>query len=116
MSMKKVLQATFCAATALSLLSGCTYGLGYGYPFGLLYTGAQIPHGMERSEASGPGKAGDKQGEACATGILFLAAFGDATLDTAKKVGGITEVHSVELQQTSILGLYVQSCTVVHGK
>jgi hypothetical protein len=86
------------------------------YPSGSLYTGSQFPSSINRNETSGPGKSGDKVGEACATGILYAVAFGDASLDAAKKAGGITEVHSVEHHVTSILGIYMQGCTEVHGK
>ena len=111
MSTKNLLKVALGGAAAIFLL-----GCGYTYPFGVLYTGASVPHGVNRAELSGPGKSGDKQGEACATGILFLAAFGDASVDAAKKAGGITEVHSVEFHETNILGLYQQGCTVAHGK
>jgi hypothetical protein len=36
---------------------------------------------MDLLEGSGAGKADTKVGEACATGILGIAAFGDASLD-----------------------------------
>ena len=94
---------------------GCG-ALGGGYPSGSLYVGTTTPHGMDRNETSGPGKSGDKSGEACATGILGIVAFGDASLNAAKKAGGITEVHSVELRAMNILGIYSQGCTEVHGK
>jgi hypothetical protein len=87
-----------------------------GYPVGLIYTGTQIPHGMNRAAIDGPGRAGERSGEACVTGILYLAAFGDASLDAAKRVAQITDVHSVEFHSTSILGVYQQGCTVVHGR
>jgi hypothetical protein len=112
MSTMKLLKLATGGAMALTLF-GCA---GFGYPFGSLYTGTQIPHGINRNETSGAGKTGDKKGESCATGILFAAAFGDASLDAAKKAGGITEVHSVEFHNTSILGVYQQGCTEVHGK
>jgi hypothetical protein len=113
--------------TASVLAAGCFAGVigtppsgpGFGgglYPGGSLYTGVQFPHGMNHNEVSGPGKTGDKGGEACATGILGVAAFGDASLNAAKKAAGITEVHSVEFHGTNILGLYAQGCTEVHGK
>ncbi len=91
-------------------------GCGYAYPSGSLYTGASIPHGMDRAEMTGAAKTGDKFGEACATGILSIAAFGDASIDAAKKAGGITEVHTVDFRESNILGIYVQGCTQVHGK
>ena len=112
MSTKNLLKIATGGAMAVILL-GCG---GFGYPIGSLYTGIQTPSGINRAEVSGPGKSGDKAGEACATGILGAVAFGDASLDAAKKAGGITEVHSVEFHGTSILGIYSQGCTEVHGK
>lgn len=104
---------TAAAATTVAALVGCA---GLGYPTGSLYTGTQVPHGMNRAEVSGAGKTGDKGGESCATGILGLVAFGDASLDAAKKAAGVSEIHSVEFHNTNILGIYAQGCTEVHGK
>ena len=53
--------------------TGCG-GFTGGYPSGSLYTGVTAPHGVDRAEISGTGKTGDKAGEACATGILGVAA------------------------------------------
>jgi hypothetical protein len=114
MSAKTLLKIATGGAFAVFLL-GCG-AMNSMYPFGSLYTGVQSPHVTNRNETSGPGKSGDKAGEACATGILGLVAFGDASLDAAKKAGGITEVHSVEHHGTNILGIYVQGCTEAHGK
>jgi hypothetical protein len=94
----------------LALMSGC------GYPTGLVYTGVTQPHAATRAEVAGQGKTGDKKGEACATGILGLAAWGDASTDAAKKAAGVSDVHSVEFRGFSILGIYTQGCTEVHGK
>jgi len=95
-------------------LAGC---LGSGYPIGIIYNGTKMPHQMSRLEASGPGRTGDRAGAACATGVLGVVAWGDASIDAAKKAGAITEVHSVEFQPTAIFfGSYYQACTVVHGK
>lgn len=111
MSTKTLLKFATGGALAAFIL-----GCGVGYPTGSLYSGIQIPHGMDRAEVSGAAKSGDKHGEACATGILSLVAFGDASLDAAKKAAGVTEVHSVEFHGTNILGIYMQGCTEVHGK
>jgi hypothetical protein len=113
MSTKNLIKLATGGAMAVILL-GC--GGFLGYPSGSLYTGTQTPSGLNRNETSGPGKTGDKHGEACATGILYAVAFGDASLDAAKKAGGISEVHSVEFHSTNILGIYSQGCTEVHGK
>lgn len=96
------------------LLAGC---LGSGYPIGIIYNGTNMPHQMSRMETTGPARTGDRSGAACATGVLGVVAWGDASLDAAKKAGGITEVHSVEFKPTAVfLGSYYQACTVVHGK
>jgi hypothetical protein len=102
-------------AALLMTCTGCA-GLIGGYPHGSIYTGTQVPHSMMRAEASGPNKGGDRGAEACATGILGVVAYGDASLQAAKKAANITEIHSVEFHETNILGLYSQGCTEVHGR
>lgn len=99
---------------ALLLLTGC---LGSGYPIGVIYNGTSMPHQMDRMESTGPGRTGDRWGQACATGIMGAVAWGDASLDAAKKAGAVTEVHSVEFKPTLVaFGIYYRACTVVHGK
>jgi len=111
MSMTNIMRT--CIGTALAVL---VFGCGYNYPSGSLYTGATIPHDVNRTHTNGQAKSGDKAGEACATGILNLVAFGDASLDAAKKAGGVTDVHSTEFRGMNIIGIYQQGCTEVHGK
>jgi hypothetical protein len=57
-----------------------------------------------------------KKGEACATNVLGLVATGDASIETAKKVAGISNVSSISSDQFSILGLFSKYCTVVTGE
>jgi hypothetical protein len=112
--MNKSLKLSLMAAV-VTLTAGCT-SAGF-YPIGGIYDGKTIPHPMSKNENSGGGKTGDKVGESCAMGILGLAAFGDASVDAAKKQGGISDVHSVEFKNFSILGfVYTNACTEVHGK
>jgi len=106
--------ATFAVLGFIAVGSMACSALG-GYPTGSLYTGTQTPHGMMRLEGAGAAKGGTKTGESCATGILGIAAFGDATLASAKKAGGVTDVHSVEFGSLNILGIYTQGCTIVYG-
>lgn len=56
-----------------------------------------------------------KRGEACATSILTLFAFGDATVTTAKAKGSITQVAAVEHASFNVLGIYSTWCTIVKG-
>jgi hypothetical protein len=93
-------------------LAGC--GM---YPYGVIYNGTTTPHGMTRVNIDGTNKTGSKHGEACAEGIVWLAAWGDASTAAAKEAGGIKEVHSVEFRDSFVLGgLYHKACTVVHGE
>ncbi len=55
-------------------------------------------------------------GEACATSILGVVATGDASIDTAKKNGGVAQVTAVDHHTKSILGVYAKFCTIVYGK
>jgi hypothetical protein len=101
---------------------GVVFGLALGasgcatYPYGAIYDGTTTPHGMMRVNGDGTNKTGSKRGEACATGILALIAWGDASLSAAKEAGGIKELHSVEMRDTNILFIYHQGCTVAHGE
>lgn len=100
---------------AAPLLGGCTFIPGM-YPSGIIYNGTTTPHGLDRLEMAGPEKTGDRTGEACVSGILSLVAWGDASVDAAKKDGVVTDVESVEFKSFTILGIYSQGCTQVHGK
>lgn len=77
---------------------------------GLLVTATQGP-----VSASG-GPAGNRVGEACASSILGLVAIGDASIDTARRNGGIAEVTSVDRSYLQILFFYGRSCTIVRGR
>ncbi len=76
---------------------------------GWLYTG--VSAGLSVSAQAGP-----KTGKACASSILGIIATGDASIDTARRNGGITSISIVDEEMTNILGLYATHCTVVHGK
>lgn len=65
---------------------------------------------------TGPAAKSDKRGEACMQNVLGLVAWGDASIDTAKKNGGITQVASVEQLPTRVLSYYARYCTVVRGE
>jgi hypothetical protein len=59
--------------------------------------------------------SGTKKGMACQTSILGVYASGDASVEAAKKAGGITKVTGVDATAESILGFYAKYCTVVRG-
>ena len=101
---------------AMVAVSGCAPLMNQGYPVGAVYNGTKVPSVLDEVEVSGDNKAAPKVGRACTSGILGVAAWGDASIDAAKRAGGITSVHSVEYDVMAILGfVYVNACTVVHG-
>lgn len=106
-----------CAAIAAVTMTstGCSAFLGP-YPTGFIYDSSIKPHPIDQAYITGPGKSDDKMGEACSMGILSAVALGDASLAAAKKAGGITDVHTVDIKTFNIVGVYTQGCTIVHGK
>ena len=56
-----------------------------------------------------------RTGQACARTVLALVAWGDASLETAKKNGNITQITTIDHHSTNTLG-FGKFCTVVHGK
>jgi hypothetical protein len=99
----------FACVFALVLITGATgcarFPIGGG-----LYTGVSQP-------VSATAQLSMKRGEACSMSVLGLIATGDASIEAARKAGGIRSISTVDEQVTVILmGLYASACTVVHGK
>jgi hypothetical protein len=61
-------------------------------------------------------QAGSRVGEACATSILGIIATGDASIETARRNGGITMITSVDEASSNILTFYAKYCTIVRGR
>lgn len=59
---------------------------------------------------------GSKQGEACAHNILGLAAFGDASIATAKKKANITRVSTADYASNGFYPFVGQTCVIVTGE
>ena len=60
---------------------------------------------------------GKKVGTATATGYLGVLFFGaDASIQKAAQNGGITKISTVDIKQTSILGIVVSYETIVTGE
>jgi hypothetical protein len=76
---------------------------------GLLYTNVSWDGGVK-------GATGPKRGEACASALLGLFAFGDASTETAAKNGAITNISGSDHTSTIILlGIYGEYCTIAYG-
>lgn len=90
--------ATGCATTTRAPVTGLIFN---GTKAGELVT--------EASDAS-------KSGRSCAHSVLGAVAWGDASLDSAKKAGGISTVSAVDGENFSVLGAYARYCLVVTGR
>jgi len=77
---------------------------------GVIYTDVKSPVAVTDSESS------TKVGTAEATSILGIVATGDASVETAAKSAGITEIHHVDAQSTSILGVFAKYKIYVYGE
>ena len=99
------LVACFAVATTV----GCSY------PVGILYTGTTTPDRTDRATTKAVQPGPTAKGEACASGVLGLVAWGDASVAKAKKNGGLNEVYTVESKLKTIVGIYTQGCTIVTG-
>ena len=76
---------------------------------GLLYSDTKATENVTDNAAS------PKTGQACMQSILGVAT-GDASMDAAKKAGGITQVAYVDNTSKGVLGVWAEYCLVVHGK
>ncbi len=77
---------------------------------GGLYTSVKAPFAVTGNSES------KKVGTASATSILGWFATGDASIEEAAKAAGITKIHHVDEQSTSILGLFATYKFYVYGE
>jgi hypothetical protein len=88
----------------------------------LMATGCAAVHspamGMFWMDVEGPiepgATVGLKTGKACAKSYLGFVALGDASIATAAKAGGITNIQTVDHHTTHKV-FVGEFCTVVHG-
>lgn len=97
--MKKLL-----ALGLVLILTGCATAV----PVGSLFYDGALPI------ADGDG-SGSKTGKACMNSYFSIIATGDASIETAKANGGITDVATVDWEVENILGIFGEYCTVVTG-
>ena len=76
---------------------------------GLLFTSIEGPIAAAAAVDS------SKKGKACAQNVLGIVATGDASIDSAKKVGAITKVSSIDHTSFTVLMIYSEFCTIVRG-
>lgn len=79
-------------------------------------TGGALFHDIKYGLNATTNTEATKRGEACQTSVLGLVGSGDASINSAKKDAGITQVSSVDASSFSVLWFYNKYCTIVHGK
>jgi len=57
-----------------------------------------------------------KKGKSCATSVLGVVGYGDASIATAANSAGITRISYVDSENLGVVGVYAQNCTVVYGE
>ena len=87
-----------CASTGLNSKTGLAW-----------YTSTVEPVTVTSSQGS------SRAGYSCTHNILGIAAFGDASIEEAKKHGSVRAVTHVDQHYENILGFYGRVCTVVYG-
>lgn len=81
------------------------------YPVGSVYSSLKLP-----VAATGASGTASKVGRAECTSLLSLVATGDASIEAAKRNGGITTVHHVDWEVENILGLFGKYTVTVYGE
>ena len=104
--MNKVAMSMLACASLVSLM-GCAST----QPVGCLYTAVQLP--VTATANNGPAP---KVGVAECRSYLALITVGDASIEAAKKNGGITKVHHVDWDARNVLGIYGTYRVTVHGE
>jgi hypothetical protein len=94
-------------AIGLVSLSGCMTV--QSPALGGIYTNVQY------GDTATPAAGANKTGKACATSWFGMVAMGDASIEAAKRAGGITTVSSVDHTANHIV-VYGVWCTVVKGQ
>lgn len=102
--MKKLLMLLASAV----LLSGCATAT---MPVsGLLYANVKAP-----LTATASTEKPTRVGRASTRSILGIIASGDATIQTAARNGGITEIHHVDYEAQNFFGVLAEYTVVVYG-
>ena len=101
---RSILILTLCA---FLFVTGCATL----YPAGFIYTNINLP--VTATANSG---TATKVGISQSTSILGAVAIGDASIEAAKKNGGITKVHHVDYGVKNILGIFGTYTTTVYGE
>ena len=103
----------FAAGIALLGCSGCAMYRAPVQPPQGAFTSVEAPTSTNFNEST---PAGTQTGRSSAHSILWLVAWGDASVDAAATNGQLSTINHVDYRYLSILGLYTKYTTIAHGK
>ena len=110
MKFTKIMATATITATVL-MTTGCLRAP-FQPPVGSAYTDYTAPLGVEVTDT----KIGPKTGQAKTTSILGLVAFGDASIQTAAKNGGLKKVYHADYKYFNVLGIIQETTVIVNGE
>jgi len=105
--MKKAVAGTAALLICTMLVSGCATN----FPIGAFYTELRLP-----LASTGSGTKTPKVGTAECVSYLGLFAKGDASIEAAKRNGGLTKVHHVDWEVKNIMGVIGKYKVIVYGE
>ena len=107
------------AVLAIGLFSsGCATMIypGGSTPGGVFLTNVRAP-AQSLAVATDPSVRTFRKGTSSCSSLMFMFAFGDASVDSAMRDQGITKVHHVDYQVNSFMfGFWVSMTTIVYGE
>ena len=107
------MRAVLTCALAVSVLvsvSGC-YLAPVIPPTGLIFSDIKAPISIGGTNK----ELGSKMGKAVSESIMGAVAWGDCSIYSAAKQGGITRIHHVGYEYFNVIGAYQKFTTVVYG-
>ena len=92
------------------ILTGCSYNSPVP---GFIYTDTKFPSGDKVKLDS---ETASKKGKSVCYSVLAAVAFGDCSIKTAMKDGGITKIHHVDSSSRNFFYFFFKYETIVHGE
>ena len=100
----------FFISFAALILSGCANNSPVP---GVIFTYTTFPSGDKVKLDS---ETASKQGKSSCYSVFALVAFGDCSINSAMKEGGITKIHHVDSTSMNVLYFYFRFDTIVYGE
>ena len=100
----------FLISFAALILSGCAYNSPVP---GAFFTGTTFPSGDKVKLDS---ETASKQGKSSCYSVFALIAFGDCSINSAMKEGGITKIHHVDSSSMNFIYFFYKYDTIVYGE